>query len=40
MPAKLRKDIEAATPNQPPELAEPLLKFIEQLQIYLPKEER
>lgn len=40
MPAKLRKDIEAAEVSPMPEIAEPLLKYTEQLQVYLPQDER
>lgn len=40
LPAKMRKEIETSQPNPTPEIAEPLLKYIEQLQVYLPQDER
>lgn len=40
MPAKLRKDIENAEIVPMPEIAEPILKYVEQLQVYLPQDER
>lgn len=40
MPAKLRKDTQAAEEIPTPEIAEPLLKYTEQLQVYLPMDER
>lgn len=36
MPAKLRKDTEAAVDIPMPEIVEPMLKYTEQLQVYLP----
>ena len=40
MPAKLRNAIYNAEENPVPEIVMPLLKYTEQLQVYLPQEER
>ena len=40
MPAKLRNALYTAEINPTPEIIMPLLKYTEQLQVYLPQEER